>query len=35
MLERMCGVRANPSQSEITALAGPIVDDFLKAYFKT
>ncbi len=35
MLERMCGVRANPSQSEITELAGPVVDDFLKAYFKT
>jgi hypothetical protein len=35
MLERMCGVRANPSQKEITELAGPIVDDFLKAYFKT
>jgi AcrR family transcriptional regulator len=34
MLERACGVRANPSGSEISELAGPIVDDFLKAYFK-
>jgi TetR/AcrR family transcriptional regulator, mexJK operon transcriptional repressor len=33
MLERACGVRATPSESEITELAAPLVDDFLKAYF--
>lgn len=33
MLERSCGVRADPTADEIRELAGPIVDNFLKAYF--
>ncbi len=33
MLERSCGVRAKPTADEISELVGPIVDNFLKAYF--
>ena len=33
MLERSCGVRENPTADEINEIVGPIVDDFLKAYF--
>jgi AcrR family transcriptional regulator len=33
MLERSCGVRANPTPDEINEIVGPIVDNFLKAYF--
>jgi len=33
MLERSCGVRSNPTADEIKMIVGPIVDNFLKAYF--
>lgn len=34
MLQRNCGVRKNPSDEEISRLSGPIVDEFLEAYFR-
>ncbi len=34
MLQRSCSVRTNPNPEEIADLVQPIVDDFLKAYFK-
>jgi len=34
MLQRSCGVCGNPSPEEISELSGPIVDDFLAAYFR-
>jgi TetR/AcrR family transcriptional repressor of mexJK operon len=33
-LERQCAVRAQPTAQEITELAAPLVDDFMKAFLK-
>lgn len=33
-LERQCAVRAQPSAAELTAIATPLVDDFMKAFLR-
>jgi TetR/AcrR family transcriptional repressor of mexJK operon len=33
-LERQCAVRGEPTAAEITELAAPLVDDFMKAFLK-
>jgi TetR/AcrR family transcriptional repressor of mexJK operon len=34
-LERQCAVRAQPTAQEIAELATPLVDDFMKAFFRS